>query len=112
LVRVIHHEDRIFHIGYIEKSIFTDPGYIEHIGVILSIFGLFKDTLLGPCGVLVSTIIVSFHFTALEIFARRRIFFPHRFFDVRMTKDFRSANPPLQSEPFLAFKILPLPPIL
>jgi hypothetical protein len=41
-----HHEDRDFHIDYIEKPIFTDPGYIEHTGVILSIFGLFDDTLL------------------------------------------------------------------
>src|SRR5271168_3366126 len=47
VLRSLHHEDRIFHIGYIENSIFTDPGYIEHTGVLLSIFSLLNDMLLG-----------------------------------------------------------------
>jgi len=29
----IHHEDRIFHIGYIEKPIFTDLGILSILGV-------------------------------------------------------------------------------
>jgi len=29
----MHHDDRIFHIGYIEKPIFTDPGIFSILEV-------------------------------------------------------------------------------